>query len=62
MSVLATITEDVAESFIADAAEDIGAVLLVKGLITADEKADVVGSINCLGNVAIKAYFANKAK
>lgn len=57
---LDTLTEDVGESFVADAANDIATVLLAKGYITADEKADVVGSINCLGNVALKAYFANK--
>ena len=62
MAIVATLTEDIRENIVADVAEDIGAALLVRGLITADEKADVVGSINCLGNVAIKAYFASKAK
>lgn len=61
MSIVATLTEEVGQNVIADIAEDAGAALVAKGVITDDEKAGVVGSINCIGNVALKAYFKNKS-
>lgn len=61
MSIFEGLTKEIGTAIIADVSSVIADALVEKGLITADQKANTIGSINFLGDIALQAYLKSKA-